>query len=83
MVEQRFAFGPFVLDLEAGTLVRQGVPVPIGYRGLRLLSAMVKRQGEIVTKSDLIRRGLARHCGRGSEPHRSDRLAQEAPRPIG
>src|SRR5262245_31936050 len=54
MVEQRFAFGPFVLDPEAGTLVRQGVPVPVGYRALRLLSAMVKRQGEIVTKSDLM-----------------------------
>ena len=54
MVEQRFAFGPFVLDPEAGTLARQGVPVPVGYRGLRLLSAMVKRQGEAVTKSDLM-----------------------------
>ena len=54
MVEQRFAFGPFVLDAEAGTLVRQGVPVPVGYRGLRLLAAMVRRQGEIVTKSDLM-----------------------------
>ena len=54
MVEQRFAFGPFVLDAEAGTLVRQGVPVPVGYRSLRLLAAMVRRQGEIVTKSDLM-----------------------------
>src|SRR6516225_6552592 len=54
LCRERFAFGPFVLDPEAGTLVRQGVPVPVGYRGLRLLSAMVKRQGEAVTKSDLM-----------------------------
>ena len=54
MVDKRFAFGPFVLDAGGGTLVREGVPVPVGYRGLRLLAAMVERQGEILTKSDLM-----------------------------
>jgi DNA-binding winged helix-turn-helix (wHTH) protein len=30
----RFAFGPFLLDPDAGTLLRDDVPVAVGYRGL-------------------------------------------------
>jgi hypothetical protein len=54
MPERRVAFGPFVLDREVGTLLRDGVPVPVGYRGLLLLSALISRPGEVLTKSDLI-----------------------------
>ena len=54
MSVQRFAFGQFVLDPERGTLVRRGVPVPIGYRALLLLVVLLKRGGEVLTKSDLI-----------------------------
>src|SRR6476620_8231540 len=50
----RFAFGPFVLNTEAGTLLREGAPVPIGYRSFLLLSAFLDRPGEVLTKSDLI-----------------------------
>ena len=54
MPGQSFVFGPFVLNPEAGTLLRQGVPTPIGYRALRLLTAFLERSGQVLTKSDLI-----------------------------
>jgi TolB-like protein/Tfp pilus assembly protein PilF len=54
MSTPRLAFGSFVLNLEAGTLIRQGVPVPVGYRALLLLAALLKRPGEVLTKSDLM-----------------------------
>ncbi|PTE10706.1 winged helix-turn-helix domain-containing tetratricopeptide repeat protein [Mesorhizobium helmanticense] len=50
----RFAFGPFVLDSDAGTLLRNDVPVAVGYRGLKLLAALVERPGEILEKAELM-----------------------------
>src|SRR6185436_11200273 len=50
----RFAFGPFVLDPAAGTLLRDAVPVAVGDRGLRLLAALVGRPGEVVAKAELM-----------------------------
>jgi DNA-binding winged helix-turn-helix (wHTH) protein len=57
MAGQRFAFGPFVLDVDAGTLLRDGVPVPVGYRGFLLLEALLNRPSEVLTKSDLFDAG--------------------------
>src|SRR5215467_2230372 len=54
MLGRRFAFGSFVLDPEAGTLLRKGVPIPIPYRAFLLLTAFLNRPGEVLTKSDLI-----------------------------
>jgi TolB-like protein len=54
MQARRLAFGPFVLDPEAGALLRKGEPVPLGYRAMRLLTAFLDRPGEVLTKSDLI-----------------------------
>ncbi|MGH6643373.1 MAG: winged helix-turn-helix domain-containing tetratricopeptide repeat protein, partial [Bradyrhizobium sp.] len=54
MQESRFAFGPFVLDPGAGTLLRNDVPVAVGYRGLKLLAALVERPGEILSKTELM-----------------------------
>lgn len=54
MQGSRFAFGPFVLDPEAGTLLRNDVPVAVGYRGLKLLAALVGRPGEILAKAELM-----------------------------
>lgn len=54
MQGSRFAFGPFVLDPEAGTLTRNDVPVAAGYRGLKLLAAFVARPGEILSKAELM-----------------------------
>ncbi|RUM02169.1 winged helix-turn-helix domain-containing tetratricopeptide repeat protein [Rhizobium chutanense] len=50
----RFAFGPFVLDPAAGTLLRNGDPVAVGHRGLKLLAALVGRPGEILGKAELM-----------------------------
>ncbi|PDT07817.1 winged helix-turn-helix domain-containing protein [Rhizobium sp. M1] len=49
-----FAFGPFVLDPDAGTLLRNDEPVAIGHRGLKLLAALVARSGEILAKTELM-----------------------------
>ncbi|WP_193364366.1 winged helix-turn-helix domain-containing tetratricopeptide repeat protein [Allomesorhizobium alhagi] len=54
MQGSRFAFGPFVLDPSAGTLLRDDVPVAVGYRGLKLLAALVARPGEILSKAELM-----------------------------
>jgi TolB-like protein len=54
MQGSRFAFGPFVLDPDAGTLLRNDDPVAVGYRGLRLLAALVGRPGEILAKAELM-----------------------------
>lgn len=54
MQGSRFAFGPFVLDSGAGTLLRNDVPVAVGYRGLMLLAALVGRAGEILEKAELM-----------------------------
>jgi TolB-like protein len=50
----RFAFGPFVLDPGAGTLLRNDDPVAVGYRGLKLLVALVERPGDIIGKAELM-----------------------------
>lgn len=49
-----FAFGPFLLDPGAGTLLRNGDPVAVGFRGLKLLSALVERPGGILGKAELM-----------------------------
>jgi TolB-like protein/cytochrome c-type biogenesis protein CcmH/NrfG len=54
MLGQRFAFGPFLLNPDNGTLLRRGEPVAVGRRGILLLEALLKRSGEIVTKAELI-----------------------------
>src|SRR2546423_9013032 len=54
MQGSRFAFGPFVLDPDAGTLLRNDDPVAVGYRGLKLLAALVGRPGEILAKAELM-----------------------------
>lgn len=54
MAGRLFAFGPFILDAEVGTLSRKGVSVPLPYRAALLLAAFLGRPGEVLTKSDLI-----------------------------
>jgi DNA-binding winged helix-turn-helix (wHTH) protein len=54
MQGSRFAFGPFVLDSAAGTLLRNDVPVAVGYRGLKLLAALVGRAGDVLGKAELM-----------------------------
>ncbi|WP_343713654.1 winged helix-turn-helix domain-containing tetratricopeptide repeat protein [Inquilinus sp.] len=54
MQGSRIAFGPFVLDPAAGTLLRDDVPVALGHRGVRLLAALAGRPGEILGKAELM-----------------------------
>ncbi len=54
MQGERLAFGSYVLDAEAGTLLRDGVPVPLGHRATKLLAALARSPGKILTKSELI-----------------------------
>jgi len=54
MQRSRFAFGPFVLDPAAGTLLRNDDPVDVGERGVRLLAALTGRPGEILSKAELM-----------------------------
>ena len=50
------AFGPFELDPERATLLRNGEPVTIGHRAATLLAALVEAEGSTVPKSDLMER---------------------------
>ncbi len=52
-----FSFGPFVLEPDTGTLWRQGVPVPVSYRGALLLTEMLRRPGDVLSKSELLDAG--------------------------
>jgi predicted ATPase/DNA-binding winged helix-turn-helix (wHTH) protein len=51
-----FGFGPFLLLPERQLLLRGDTPVRIGCRALDLLTALVERPGELVTKAELIAR---------------------------
>ncbi len=54
MGDRTFAFGTFVVDVERRILLNKGVPVPMGHRGLALLSALLEAGGRVVGKSDLM-----------------------------
>jgi TolB-like protein/Tfp pilus assembly protein PilF len=54
MQGQRYVFGPFRLDPEAGTLLREKDPVNVGHRALLLLTALARRPGDVLTKSELM-----------------------------
>lgn len=54
MQGSRFAFGPFVLDPDAGTLLRNDDPVAVSHRGVKLLAALAGRPGEILRKAELM-----------------------------
>ena len=69
MQGSRFAFGPFVLDPDAGTLLRNDVPVAIGYRALKLLAVLVGRSGEILGKAELMDALRIVERGRGGVTH--------------
>lgn len=51
---RRLTFGPFVLDSARGKLLRDGRPVPINHKGMRLLVALLRTPGEPVDKATLM-----------------------------
>ena len=57
MPGQRFTFGPFLLNPDNGTLLRQGEPVAVGQKGILLLEALLGRPGEVLSKAELLDAG--------------------------
>lgn len=53
----RIEFGPFVFDQADATLRREGKPVALGGRAAALLEALVKADGAIVGKAELLEAG--------------------------
>jgi len=51
---QRLAFGPFVFESERGVLLRDGRPIPVNQKGIRLLAALLRAPGETVSKTALM-----------------------------
>lgn len=54
MSSQPLSFGPFTLDAQRGSLVRDGKPMVIGNKGLLLLQALLEARGKPVSKADLM-----------------------------
>jgi len=55
MPEQHFAFGPFPLDAARGALMRDANPIRIGHRALAVLQALLRADGQVSTKEELLR----------------------------
>ena len=51
-----FRFGPFLLQPDRQLLLKLNAPVRIGGRALDLLTLLVERAGELVSKQDLVSR---------------------------
>ena len=51
---EAFVFGPFCLFVSRRELTAHGVPVAIGQRAFEILRVLVSRQGQLVTKDDLM-----------------------------
>ncbi len=49
------AFGPFVFNRQRGTLIREGRPVAVSSKGLRLLEALLDSDGRVLTKDELLK----------------------------
>jgi predicted ATPase/DNA-binding winged helix-turn-helix (wHTH) protein len=54
--ERAISFGPFRLLPEERLLLEDGVPVRLGSRALAILTALVERAGELVSKNELMAR---------------------------
>lgn len=54
MDDRNFAFGPFNYDVRRQLLLKRGAPVSIGQRALAILEALLKANGQTVSKSALM-----------------------------
>jgi|RhiMetdeSRZDD1v2_1073273.scaffolds.fasta_scaffold04163_12 DNA-binding winged helix-turn-helix (wHTH) protein/TolB-like protein len=52
-VSNRLSFGPFEIDLKAGELRRDGTVIALQDLPFRLLTALIERPGEVVTRDEL------------------------------
>jgi TolB-like protein/Flp pilus assembly protein TadD len=53
-MSDKLAFGPFVLDVERGTLLRDGRPFAVSSKGLQLLRMLLEAPGQVLAKTDLM-----------------------------
>ena len=53
----RFEFGPFVFDAQRRKLLKNGAPVEVGQKCLILLETLLRAEGQVVSKSDLMNAG--------------------------
>src|SRR5256714_14356455 len=53
-MSDKLAFGPFVLDVERGTLLRDGRPFAVSSKGLQLLRVLLEAPGQVLAKTDLM-----------------------------
>jgi TolB-like protein/Tfp pilus assembly protein PilF len=51
---QQLTFDPFAVNSDGTLLTRRGVPVPVSYRGMLLLNALLARSGDVVGKAELM-----------------------------
>ena len=56
MLTNRIAFGPFDVDVKAGELRRDGGVIPVQDLPFRLLTALLERPGEVVSRTELAER---------------------------
>ena len=54
MSSSPYEFGPFRVDEKTGILLKGNKPVALGRRGLKLLTTLLDRRGEVLTKAELI-----------------------------
>ena len=55
-VSNHVAFGPFDIDVNAGELRRDGAVIPVQDLPFRLLTALLERPGEVVSRAELAER---------------------------
>lgn len=53
-MSNNLAFGPFILDRQSGRLLREGQPVAVSSKGLRLLEALLSSPGRVLAKTELM-----------------------------
>ena len=56
MLTDRVLFGPFETNVRAGELRREGAVIPIQDLPFRLLTALLERPGEVITRAELTER---------------------------
>src|SRR5688500_13111019 len=54
MTGRRLTFGPFEVDEGAQVVLRGGEPLAVGQRGVLLLATLLRRPGEVITKTELM-----------------------------
>ena len=81
-----YEFGPFSLDAGKRLLLRNGEPVALAPKVLETLLALVENRERVLTKDELLKRGLGRHHRRRgrADPqrlHPAEDPGREARRP--